>query len=48
MRTKPAGSQSADMFRKRLDELVNLLHPLAQLATHIRHNRGVHRSGALV
>ena len=35
MGPKPAGSQSADMFRQRLDELVNLKHPLAQLATHI-------------
>ncbi len=35
MGPKPAGSQSADMFRQRLDELVNLQHPLAQLATHI-------------
>src|SRR5471032_2279413 len=32
------GSQSADMFRQRLDELVNLNHPLAQLATHIDWN----------
>jgi len=35
MGPKPAGSQSADMFRQRLDELVNLKHPLAQLSTHI-------------
>jgi len=33
MGPKPAGSQSADMFRQRLDELVNLNHPLAQLAS---------------
>ena len=38
MGPKPAGSQSADMFRQRLDELVNLNHPLAQLATHIDWN----------
>ena len=35
MGPKPAGLQSADMFRQRLDELVDLKHPLAQLATHI-------------
>ena len=35
MGPKPVGSQSADMFRQRLDELVDLRHPLAQLATHI-------------
>src|SRR5471032_3006769 len=35
MGPKPAGSQSADMFRQRLDELVNLKHPLAPLSTHI-------------
>jgi IS5 family transposase len=35
MGPKPVGSQSADMFRQRLDELIDLKHPLAQLATHI-------------
>lgn len=35
MGPKSAGAPSADMFRQRLDELVNLKHPLAQLATHI-------------
>lgn len=35
MGPKPSGPQSEDMFRQRLDELVNLKHPLAQLAQHI-------------
>jgi len=29
---KPAGSESADIFRQRLEELDKLKHPLAQLA----------------
>jgi transposase, IS5 family len=32
MGPKTAGPQSNDMFRQRLDELVNPLHPLARLA----------------
>jgi len=35
MGPKPAAPQSNDMFRQRLDELVNLEHPLARLAQHI-------------
>jgi len=35
MGPKPAGPQSHDMFRQRLDELVNLQHPLAKLAQYI-------------
>lgn len=35
MGPKSAGPQSHDMFRQRLDELVNLQHPLARLAQHI-------------
>lgn len=31
---KPVGSRSADMFRQGLDELADLMHPLAQRATH--------------
>lgn len=35
MGPKPVGPQSNDLFRQRLDELVNLQHPLARLAQHI-------------
>lgn len=35
MGPKPVGPQSNDMFRQRLDELVNLQHPLARLAQYI-------------
>ncbi|HJT52139.1 MAG TPA: IS5 family transposase [Nitrosospira sp.] len=35
MGPKSAGPQSNDMFRQRLDELVNPQHPLARLAQHI-------------
>lgn len=35
MGPKPVGPQSNDMFRQRLDELVNPQHPLARLAKHI-------------
>lgn len=35
MGPKPVGPESNDMFRQRLDELVNLQHPLARLAQHI-------------
>ncbi len=35
MAPKPPTPKSNDLFRQRLDELVNLQHPLAQLAEHI-------------
>lgn len=35
MGPKPLTPKSNDLFRQRLDELVNLRHPLVQLAGHI-------------
>ena len=35
MGPKPSTPSSNDLFRQRLDELVNPSHPLAQLAQHI-------------
>lgn len=35
MRPKPNTLSSNDLFRQRLNELVNPSHPLAQLAQHI-------------
>ncbi len=35
MGPKPRTPESNDLFRQRLDELVNLNHPLVQLAQHI-------------
>jgi len=35
MGPKPRAPESNDLFRQRLDELVNPRHPLAQLAQHV-------------
>lgn len=35
MGPKPRTPENNDLFRQRLDELVNLSHPLVQLAQHI-------------
>ena len=35
MGPKPEAPKSNDLFRQKLDELINLRHPLAQLSRHI-------------